>query len=59
MPGWLRAFADVQPVSVTVDAVRALVEGGPIEHWLWQSLVWIVGILVVFFVLGVRQYRKL
>ncbi|MDA8062529.1 MAG: ABC transporter permease [Actinomycetota bacterium] len=58
MPAWLRDFADVQPVSVTVDAVRALVEGGPVEHWLWQSLVWIAGILVVFFVLAVRLYRK-
>jgi ABC transporter DrrB family efflux protein len=58
MPGWLQAFANVQPVSVTVNAVRALVEGGPVEHWLWQSLVWIAGILVVFFILAVRQYRK-
>lgn len=58
MPGWLRAFADVQPVSVTVDAVRGLVSGGPVEHWLWQSVVWAVGILLVFSVLAVRRYRK-
>jgi len=59
MPGWLRAFANVQPVSVSVNAVRALVVGGPIEHWLWQSLVWGAGILVVFAVVAVRQYRKI
>lgn len=58
MPGWLQAFANVQPVSVTVNAVRALVVGGPIEHWLWQSLVWGAGILVFFAILAVRQYRK-
>jgi len=58
MPGWLQAFANVQPVSVTVNAVRALLSGGPIEHWLWQSLVWGLGILAVFAVVGVRQYRK-
>jgi len=58
MPGWLQAFANVQPVSVTVDAVRALVTGGPVEHWLWQSLVWTAGILVVFALLAVCQYRK-
>ncbi len=58
MPGWLQAFANVQPVSVTVDATRALVTGGPVEHWLWQSLVWAVGILVLFALLAVRQYRK-
>jgi len=58
MPGWLQAFANVQPVSVTVDAVRALASGAPAEHWVWQSLVWIAGFLVVFAVLAVRQYRR-
>jgi ABC-2 type transport system permease protein len=58
MPGWLQAFANVQPVSVTVDAVRGLLAGGSVEHWLWQSLAWAAGILVVFSVLAVRQYRK-
>jgi ABC-2 type transport system permease protein/oleandomycin transport system permease protein len=58
MPGWLQAFANVQPVSVTVNAVRALVIGGPVGHWLWQSLVWTFAILVVFTVLAVRQYRR-
>jgi ABC transporter DrrB family efflux protein len=59
MPGWLQAFANVQPVSVTVDSVRALLVGGPVEHWLWQALVWTAGVLVVFVLLAVRQYRKL
>ncbi len=59
MPGWLQAFANVQPVSVTVNTVRSLVIGGPVEHWLWQSLVWAAGILAVFVVLAVRQYRRL
>ncbi len=59
MPGWLQAFANVQPVSVTVNAVRALVEGGAVEHWLWQSLAWGAGILVFFSILAVRQYRKI
>lgn len=59
MPGWLRAFADVQPVSVSVNAVRALVSGGPVEHWLWQALAWAFGILIVFAIIGVRQYRSI
>lgn len=58
MPGWLQAFANVQPVSVTVNAVRALVTGGAVEHWLWQSLVWTLVILVVFVFLAVRSYRN-
>jgi ABC-2 type transport system permease protein len=57
MPGWLQAFAKVQPVSVTVDAVRALVSGAPAGHWLWQSLLWTAGILTTFVALAVRKYR--
>ncbi|MCL4422797.1 MAG: ABC transporter permease [Actinobacteria bacterium] len=59
MPGWLQAFANVQPVSVTVDAVRGLLSGGAVEHWLWQSISWGVGIFLVFAILSVRQYRRL
>ncbi len=56
---WLQAFASVQPVSVTVNAVRALSEGGPTLHWFWPSLAWTAGILLVFVPLAVRQYRRL
>jgi ABC-2 type transport system permease protein/oleandomycin transport system permease protein len=58
MPGWLQGFARVQPVSVTCNAVRALTQGGPIFHWLWQSLVWTGLILVVFVPLAVARYRR-
>ncbi len=55
----LEAFANVQPVSVTVNAVRARSEGGPTLHWFWQSLAWTAGILLVFVPPAVRQYRRL
>src|SRR3984957_10167410 len=48
MPGWLQAFANNQPVTYVVDTMRALALGGPIEASLWKSLVWLIGILVVF-----------
>jgi ABC-2 type transport system permease protein/oleandomycin transport system permease protein len=49
MPGWLQPFARNQPLSVVIPAVRALLEGGPAAHWVWLSLAWCAGILVVFF----------
>jgi ABC transporter DrrB family efflux protein len=58
MPGWLQAFARHQPVSITINAVRALLQGEPTHNWVWQSLVWSTGILVVFFMLAVRLYRN-
>ena len=58
MPGWLRAFADHQPVSVTASAVRALLQGGPTTSYVLQSLAWIVTIIAVAAPLAVRRYRR-
>jgi ABC transporter DrrB family efflux protein len=58
MPGWLQPFSRNQPLSVTVSAVRALLEGGPAAHWVWQSLAWTAGLLVVFFTTALRLYRN-
>jgi len=59
MPGWLQAWANHQPVSIAVNATRALFSDQPAWHWVWQLLVWILGILVIFVPLAVRQYKKL
>jgi ABC-2 type transport system ATP-binding protein len=58
MPSWLQPFARHQPVSVTINAVRALMQGEPTHHWVWQCLAWSAGILIVFFALAVRLYRN-
>jgi ABC transporter DrrB family efflux protein len=58
MPGWLQAFANNQPVTYTIDAMRGLALGGPIEASLWKSLVWLAGIFIVFVPLSVRAYRR-
>jgi ABC transporter DrrB family efflux protein len=58
MPGWLQGFARNQPLSVTVSAVRALLEGGAAAHWVWQSLAWAAAIFVVFFTVSIWLYRN-
>jgi ABC-2 type transport system permease protein/oleandomycin transport system permease protein len=58
MPGWLQPWAEHQPVSVVIDAVRALVLGGPTASKVLAALAWIVGIVVVFAPLAVRRYRR-
>lgn len=58
MPDWLQVWADHQPVSVTVNAVRALVLGGPWGTDALISLAWSAGILLVFVPLAVRRYRR-
>ena len=61
MPGWLAAWADHQPVSLTAKAVRFLTLGDtPQGHAsdLWAALAWIAGILIVFAPIAVRRYRR-
>lgn len=58
MPGWLQAFANNQPVTYAIDAMRALAIGGPVEANLWKSMAWFAGIVLVFAPLSVRAYRR-
>jgi ABC-2 type transport system permease protein len=58
MPGWLQAFVRANPVTITVNAMRALTLGEPTTRPLLQSLAWIVGILLVFVPLAVNRYRR-
>jgi ABC-2 type transport system permease protein/oleandomycin transport system permease protein len=58
MPGWLQAFAEHQPVTVTVDAIRAWTLGTPIGTAGWQALGWCLGILAVFMPLSVAKYKR-
>ena len=58
MPGWLQAFANNQPITFTIDAMRAMALGGPIATPLWKSLAWLAGIFIVFAPLAVRAYKR-
>jgi ABC-2 type transport system permease protein/oleandomycin transport system permease protein len=58
MPGWLQAFANNQPVTFVINAMRALAIGGPVEANLLKSIAWLVGIFVVFTPLSVRAYKR-
>lgn len=43
----LRAFAENQPITQVVDAVRALILGTPIDNHGWLAVAWSVGALAV------------
>jgi len=58
MPGPLRAYANHQPVSATVSAVRALVIGGPTAGKVVSAFLWTIAISIIFAVLAVRRYRR-
>ena len=58
MPGWLRAWADVSPVSLLTETMRGLLNGGPVAGPLLGALAWMAGIVAVFFPLAMRAYRR-
>ena len=66
MPGWLQAVAKHQPITAMVDAVRALclgpqaqtVLGQSAGHYVVQSLIWTLVLLVVFVPLAVARFRR-
>ena len=58
MPGPVRAFAEHQPVTSIVDAIRNLLTQQPVGGDIWVALGWCVGILVVACLLAARSYRR-
>jgi ABC transporter DrrB family efflux protein len=58
MPAALRAFANVNPFTIVVDAMRHLWIGQPAGNYVWGAVVWSIGIIAVFAPLAVRRYQR-
>lgn len=58
MPGVLRAFAENQPVTSIVDALRALLNSEPVGNEIWIALAWCAGITAITYIFAIRAYRR-
>ncbi|MFI6393388.1 ABC transporter permease [Nonomuraea sp. NPDC050547] len=58
MPGPVRFFAEHQPVTSIVNAIRALLTEQPVGSDIWIALAWCVGILVVAYGFAMNTYRR-
>ena len=58
MPEVLRAFAEVNPFTIMVDAMRALWLGAPAQNNVWAAFVWSFAIITVFAPVAVARYRR-
>ena len=65
MPSWLQPWAEHQPVSVVINAARALTLGGDALNvggdtlsLCLQAIAWIIGIIAVCAPLAVHFYRR-
>ncbi len=58
MPGPLRWFAENQPVTHVIEAVRALMIGAPIGNHATMALIWCLGIICVSVPVATVLYRR-
>jgi ABC-2 type transport system permease protein len=58
MPGPVRAFAEHQPATSIVNAIRDLFTQQPVGSSIWPALAWCAGILVVAYVFASICYRR-
>ncbi len=58
MPGAVRAFAENQPVTTIVNAIRDLLTQQPVGTDIWIALAWLVGLLIVAYTFAMATYRR-
>ncbi|RCG30706.1 ABC transporter permease [Sphaerisporangium album] len=58
LPEWLQRWVEVNPVTHLADAVRGLLSGGPVATHATISLLWALGIALVFIPLSLRAFRS-
>ncbi|MFI6272561.1 ABC transporter permease [Micromonospora zamorensis] len=58
MPGPVRAFAEHQPVTSIVNAIRDLFNQQPVGADIWIALAWCAGILVLAYLFANVTYRR-
>ncbi|MGW9124144.1 ABC transporter permease [Paenibacillus chitinolyticus] len=58
MPTAVRVFAENQPVTSIVEAIRALLSGQPLGSDIWIAIAWCVGIMLLAYGFAMRVYKK-
>ena len=58
LPDWLRPFAEHQPISLLINAIRGLILNHPDVTATWQAIVWCVSLLAIFIPLAIWAYER-
>lgn len=58
MPAGLEAFAENQPVSLVINAMRSWLVGTPMGNADWQAVLWCIGIIAVCLPVATHMFRR-
>lgn len=58
MPAALEWFADINPFTIVVNAMRSLWLGAPADNYVWGAFVWSFVLIAIFAPLAVSRYRR-
>jgi len=59
MPSVVRAFAENQPVTPIVEALRNILTSQPVGNDIWVALAWCVAITMVAYFFAMKSYKKI
>lgn len=57
-PSWLRPVVRDQPMSVAIDAMRGIIDGGPVAGPVVATVAWSAGLTAVFGAWVIRGYGR-
>ena len=59
MPSAVRIFAENQPVTPIVEAIRNLLSNQPVGNDIWIALAWCIAIIIVAYIFAMRIYKRI
>jgi ABC-2 type transport system permease protein len=58
MPKYLQVFAENQPITIVIEAIRALILGSPLGNYAWLSVMWCFIILIIAVPTSIWLFRR-
>lgn len=58
LAGWIKPFAQNQPITHVIESVRALMLGTPVGDSAWLAVVWCIAAIVVAMPIAAYLFRK-
>jgi len=59
MPSVVRVFAENQPVTPIVEAIRHLLSNQAVASDIWVALIWCIVIIIVAYLIAMKVYKRL